>query len=91
MSWNDMISTGVGGMSRGELSYRISSLILDNTKTGGRRILRDLGALAFNPNPRRQPLHLGEGHAGPGQPGRPLRLAPAYAGPPAQRRRPRDR
>jgi hypothetical protein len=49
MSWNDMISTGIGGMARGEWAYRISSLILDNTKTGGRRILREIGAAPFNP------------------------------------------
>jgi len=49
MSWNDMMSTGIGGMARGEWAYRISSLILDNTKTGGRRILRELGAAPFNP------------------------------------------
>ncbi len=35
MSFNDMISTGIGGIARGEVSYRISSLILDNTKRGG--------------------------------------------------------
>jgi len=49
MSWNDMISTGIGGVARGEWAYRISSLILDNTKTGGGRIWRELGALPFNP------------------------------------------
>jgi hypothetical protein len=49
MSWNDMISTGIGGMARGEWAYRISSLILDNTKTGGRRILREIAAGPFNP------------------------------------------
>jgi hypothetical protein len=49
MSWNDMISTGIGGMARGEWAYRISSLILDNTKTGGTRILRELAAGPFNP------------------------------------------
>jgi hypothetical protein len=49
MSWNDMISTGIGGISRGEVSYRVSSLILDNTKGGGRRVLRELGALAVDP------------------------------------------
>jgi hypothetical protein len=49
MSWNDMISTGVGGMARGELSYRVSSLILDNTKTGWRRYMREFAAAPFNP------------------------------------------
>ncbi len=49
MSWNDMISTGIGGMARGEWAYRISSLILDNTKTGGSRILREIAAGPINP------------------------------------------
>jgi len=49
MSWNDMISTGIGGISRGEVSYRLSSLILDNRRTGGKRVLRELGALAVDP------------------------------------------
>ena len=34
MSFNDMISTGFGGIARGEIAHRISSLILDNTKRG---------------------------------------------------------
>ena len=49
MSWNDMMSTGIGGMARGEWAYRISSLILDNTKTGWRRYMREFAALPFNP------------------------------------------
>jgi hypothetical protein len=49
MSWNDMISTGIGGVARGEWAYRISSLILDNTKTGWRRYMREFAALPFNP------------------------------------------
>jgi len=49
MSWNDMISTGLGGISRGEMSWRLGGLILDNTKTGTRRILREIGALPVNP------------------------------------------
>ena len=51
MSFNDMISTGIGGIARGEVLYRASSLILDNTKTGGGRITRE--ALAFLTNPVR--------------------------------------
>jgi hypothetical protein len=51
MSFNDMVSTGIGGIARGEVLYRASSLILDNTKTGGGRITRE--ALAFLTNPVR--------------------------------------
>jgi len=36
MSWNDMISTGIGGVARGEWAYRLSSPILDNTAYSGR-------------------------------------------------------
>ena len=49
MSWNDMISTGLGGISRGEVMYRASSLILDNTLSGSSRIWRELAAFPINP------------------------------------------
>jgi hypothetical protein len=49
MSWNDMIATGIGGMARGEVSYRLASLILDNTKSGKKRLLREIAALPVNP------------------------------------------
>ena len=49
MSWNDMVSTGLGGIARGEVSYRIASLILDNTKSGKRRTWREIAAVPVNP------------------------------------------
>jgi hypothetical protein len=49
MSFNDMISTGIGGIARGELARRVSSLILDNRKTGGGRVGTEAGAFAFDP------------------------------------------
>jgi hypothetical protein len=49
MSFNDMVSTGIGGIARGELSHRISSLILDNTKRGKGRFARETAALLFDP------------------------------------------
>jgi len=49
MSWNDMISTGLGGIARGEWAYRLSSLILDNTKTGKGRLWREAAAFPVNP------------------------------------------
>jgi len=48
MSWGDMISTGLGGVARGELSYRLSSAILDNTDDSG-RVWRELAAGPINP------------------------------------------
>jgi hypothetical protein len=49
MSFNDQMSTGIGGIARGEIMYRISSLILDNTKRGGGRWGREGAALLVNP------------------------------------------
>jgi len=49
MSFNDMVSTGIGGIARGELSYRVSSLILDNTKRGKGRVGREAAAFLVNP------------------------------------------
>jgi hypothetical protein len=49
MSFNDMISTGIGGVARGEVLYRISSLILDNTKRGKGRWGREGAALLVDP------------------------------------------
>jgi hypothetical protein len=49
MSFNDMVSTGIGGIARGELMHRVSSLILDNTKRGKNRFGREAAALLVNP------------------------------------------
>jgi hypothetical protein len=48
MSWNDMVSTGIGGVARGEWAYRLGSAILDNTDDNG-RIWREIAALPVNP------------------------------------------
>ena len=49
MSFNDMISTGFGGIARGEVAYRLSSLILDNTSRGKGRVGREATALLLDP------------------------------------------
>ena len=49
MSYNDMISTGIGGMAFGEAVYRMSSRILDNTATGNGRTWREIGAFLVDP------------------------------------------
>jgi opacity protein-like surface antigen len=49
MSWNDMVSTGLGGIARGEMVFRVSSLILDNTARGKGRFGRELAAFVVNP------------------------------------------
>ena len=48
-SINDLVNTTVGGMTRGEIQYRVSNMILDNTKSGFERFLREAGGLALNP------------------------------------------
>ena len=49
MSFNDMVSTGIGGIARGEVMYRVSSLILDNTKRGWGRAGQEAGAFLMSP------------------------------------------
>jgi len=46
---NDWINTSLGGAALGESFYRLSSLILDNTDTGGSRTLREVGAALVDP------------------------------------------
>jgi len=48
-SINDLINTTLGGMTRGEISHRLSAMILDNTASGGERLWRELGAAVVNP------------------------------------------
>ncbi len=47
-SWNDMVSTGLGGIARGEWAYRLGNAILDNTKKKG-RVWREIAAFPVNP------------------------------------------
>jgi hypothetical protein len=49
MSWNDMLSTGLGGVARGEIAHRVGAAILDNTATGRERVWREVGAFLVNP------------------------------------------
>ena len=48
-SINDLINTTLGGMTRGEISYRLATMILDNSASGGERFWRELGAALVNP------------------------------------------
>ena len=48
MSWNDMVSTGLGGIARGEWAYRLGNAIIDNTKKEG-RVWREIAAFPVNP------------------------------------------
>jgi hypothetical protein len=46
---NDWINTSLGGITLGESLYRLSSLTLDNTATGGERTWREIGATLLDP------------------------------------------
>jgi hypothetical protein len=49
MSFNDQVATGIGGIAFGETMYRLSSMVLDNTKTGAGRVFRETVALFLDP------------------------------------------
>ena len=49
MSYNDMISTGIGGIAFGETTYRLTSSLLDNTSTGSGRTWREIGGFLIDP------------------------------------------
>jgi hypothetical protein len=46
---NDLANTTLGGITLGEMTYRASSLVLDNTATGSGRVWREIGAALINP------------------------------------------
>jgi hypothetical protein len=49
MSFNDMISTAIGGIALGEAQYRLSSEILNNQSRGRGRFWREFGAFFVDP------------------------------------------
>jgi hypothetical protein len=49
MSYNDLIATSVGGFTMGEMTYRLSSEILDNQAGGKKRFFKELAAFVVNP------------------------------------------
>jgi len=46
---NDLSNTTLGGITLGEMLWRVSSLTLDNTATGAERTFREIGATLLNP------------------------------------------
>jgi hypothetical protein len=48
-SINDLVNTTMGGVAMGEALYRMSSMVLDPEKRGGKRFLRELGGAALSP------------------------------------------
>ena len=55
MSFNDIFSTGLGGIALGEAQYRLSSEILNNQSRGMGRFWSEFGGLPHRPGPRIQP------------------------------------
>lgn len=49
-SYNDFLSTGIGGSAIGEMAYRVSDIVLDNSKTGVNRIVREIIGGFINPS-----------------------------------------
>jgi hypothetical protein len=49
MSYNDMIATSVGGFTIGEMTYRLSSEILDNQARGKTRFFKELSSFFVDP------------------------------------------
>jgi len=49
MSFNDLVSTGIGGAALGETLFRLSSMVLDNEATGPRRVFRETSAFFLDP------------------------------------------
>ena len=46
---NDLITTTLGGMMLGEITFRVSSLLLDDSATGFERTWREISAAMINP------------------------------------------
>ena len=46
---NDLIATSMGGTCLGEVTYRISSILLNDKSRGFRRVLREAGVFILNP------------------------------------------
>ncbi len=48
-SFNDWINTTLNGITLGEVLYRLSNMLTDNTATGSNRVLREIGGAILNP------------------------------------------
>ncbi len=48
-AYNDWVNTSIGGTSLGEMMWRLSDMVLDNTATGGGRRWREVGGFLVNP------------------------------------------
>lgn len=46
---NDWVNTSVNGINLGEMLYRLSSVITDNTASGSKRVFQEIGGAVLNP------------------------------------------
>jgi hypothetical protein len=58
-----MVNTHVGGIAFGEVMFRLSSMVLDNTATGRNRAWRELAGLAISPTRGFNRMFTGEAFA----------------------------
>lgn len=49
-SYNDFLSTGIGGTAIGEATFRVSDIVFDNSKRGVSRVLREIVGSVLNPS-----------------------------------------
>jgi hypothetical protein len=74
-SYNDLVATTLAGTMLGEITYRLSSAILNDTKSGGTRLWRELAASAVNPMRGFNRLYTGQAwYDGPPPLRHPIRL-----------------
>jgi Domain of unknown function (DUF3943) len=48
-SINDVVNTTLGGMTRGEISYRLAAMLRDNMASGSNRMWREIGGAILDP------------------------------------------
>jgi len=74
-SFNDLVATTLGGGMLGEITFRLSSGLLDDSESGGPRLFNELAATAVNPMRGFNRLYTGDAwRNGPPPRRHPLRL-----------------
>ena len=48
-AFNDWVYTGIGGVNLGEITYRLSSMVTDNTASGSERVWSEIFGALINP------------------------------------------
>jgi hypothetical protein len=79
ISYNDLISTGIGGIAFGEQAFRFSSQLPDNQDTGKSRFFREAGAFLIDPIRGFSRVLSGRASTVHGKPDEPLDFRPLQA------------